>query len=211
MTNIACVDLEGVLAPEMWPFIGSVAGIPGLKITTREEPDYYSLMVHRIALLRKHGLKLMDVQAIVAALPALDGAADFLATLRSRYRVLIVSDAFIEFAAHFASLLGSPELQCHRLSVDADGFIDSCLFLPRRGKEETVQRLQQGGHRVLAIGDAFNDLAMLRAADRGFLFRPSRQTLDSAQDLCVVRHYGDILRQLRQDSVPQWICEEIAK
>jgi phosphoserine/homoserine phosphotransferase len=213
MTNIACVDLEGVLTPEMWPFIGSVAGIPGLTITTREEPDYYRLMVHRIALLRKHGLKLRDVQEIVASLPVLDGAADFLAALRSRYRVLIVSDAFIEFAAHFGALLGSPELQCHRLSVGVDGFIDSCLFLPRRGKEETVQRLQQGGHRVLAIGDAFNDLAMLRAADRGFLFRPSRQTLVAAEDLRVALHYSDILKQLRlrQDSVPQWICEEIAK
>lgn len=211
MTNIACVDLEGVLAPEMWPCIGSVAGIPGLSITTREEPDYYSLMLHRIALLRQHGLTLRDVQQIVAALPLLDGAADFLAALSVRYRVLIVSDAFVELAAHFAALLGSPELQCHRLAVDADGFIERCLFLPRRGKEETVQRLQQGGHRVLAIGDAFNDLAMLRAADRGFLFRPSRQTLASAADLRAVRHYGDILRQLRQDGVPQWICEEIAK
>lgn len=211
MTNVACVDLEGVLAPEMWPFIGSCAGIPGLKITTREEPDYYSLMVHRIALLRKHGLKLRHVQDIVATLPLLDGAADFLAALRRRYRVLIVSDAFMEFAAHFGSLLGSPELQCHRLSVDPDGFIDSCLFLPRRGKEETVRRLQEEGHRVLAIGDAFNDLAMLRTADRGFLFRPSPQTLDSAPDLCVARHYGEILRQLGPDGVPQWICEAIAK
>ena len=211
MTNIACIDLEGVLAPEMWPFIGACAGIPGLKITTREEPDYYSLMVHRIALLRKHGLTLRDVQEIVASLPPLDGAADFLTALRPHYRVLIVSDAFMEFAAHFGSLLGSPELQCHRLSVDPDGFIDSCLFLPRRGKEETVQRLQAGGHRVLAVGDAFNDLAMLRAADRGFLFRPSRQTLDAAPDLRVVRHYGEILRQLRQDGAPRPVCEEIAK
>jgi phosphoserine/homoserine phosphotransferase len=211
MTNVACVDLEGVLAPEMWPFIGACAGIPGLQITTREEPDYYSLMVHRIALLRQHGLTLRDVQEIVATLPLLDGAAAFLAALRPHYRVLIVSDAFMEFATHFGSLLGSPELQCHRFSVDAHGYIDSCLFLPRRGKEETVRLLREDGHRVLAIGDAFNDLAMLRTADRGFLFRPSRQTLDAAKDLCVVRQYDEILKLLRQDGIPQWICEEIAK
>ena len=211
MTNIACIDLEGVLAPEMWPFIGASAGIPGLKMTTREEPDYYSLMVHRIALLRRHGLKLRDVQDIVATLPVFDGAADFLDALRPHYGVLIVSDAFMEFAAHFGSQLGLPELQCHRLSVDPDGYIDSCLFLPRRGKEDTVQRLQAGGARVLAIGDAFNDLAMLRAADRGFLFRPSRQTLAAAADLRVVRDYGDILKLLRRDGTPRPIGVAIAK
>lgn len=192
--NIACIDLEGVLAPEMWPHIGQAAGISGLAVTTREEPDYPRLMQRRLALLRQHGLKLVDVQRIVATLPALDGAADFLSALRRDYRVLVVSDAFEELAGHFGGLLGETELQCHRLSIAPDGFIDGCCFLPRRGKEETVRLLQGAGHRTLAVGDAFNDLAMLPTADFGLLFRPSRQTLHAARDLPVTGNYGEILQ-----------------
>lgn len=192
--NVACIDLEGVLTPEMWPHIGKVAGTSKFAITTREEPDYPRLMQLRIALLRQHGLKLEDVQRIIATLPLLDGAADFLSALRRDYRVLIVSDAFVELASHFGHLLGEPELQCHRLWIAPDGFIDGCRFLPRRGKEETVRLLQCAGHRTLAVGDAFNDLEMLRTADFGLLFRPSRQTLDAASDLPVTRSYGEILQ-----------------
>lgn len=192
--NIACIDLEGVLAPEMWPHIGRCAGIPGLAVTTREEPDYPQLMRRRIALLRQHGLKLSDVQRMVAMLPLLDGAADFLAALRRHYQVLIVSDAFAELVAHYAEPLGAPEFQCHRLAVAGDGFIDDCRFLPRQGKEETVRTFQQAGHHTLAVGDAFNDLAMLQVADLGFLYRPSLQTLGAAGSLPVARSYDDILR-----------------
>lgn len=191
--DIACIDLEGVLAPEMWPHVGQLARVPGLAITTREEPDYPQLMLRRIALLRRNGLRLVDVQRIVATLRPLHGAAGFVAALRRQHRVLLLSDAFVELAAPFAAALGVVELQCHRLSVDADGFIDGCLFLPRRGKEDTVRQLQQDGHRVLAVGDALNDLAMLRQADLGLLFQPSPQTLAVAGDLRVALDYDDIL------------------
>lgn len=191
--DIACIDLEGVLAPEMWPHVGQLARVPGLAITTREEPDYPQLMLRRIALLRRNGLRLVDVQRIVATLRPLHGAAGFVAALRRQHRVLLLSDAFVELAAPFAAALGAVELQCHRLSVDADGFIDGCLFLPRRGKEDTVRQLQQDGHRVLAVGDALNDLAMLRQADLGLLFQPSPQTLAVAGDLRVALDYDDIL------------------
>ena len=194
--NIACIDLEGVLAPEMWPHIGRCAGIPGLAVTTREEPDYRQLMRRRIALLRQHELKLVDVQRMVAALPLLDGAAEFVAALRRDYRVLVVSDAFMELVAQFGAPLGAPELQCHQLSIGSDGYIDGCRFLARNGKEETVRLYQEAGHHILAVGDAFNDLAMLHLADLGFLFRPSQQTADAAGKLRVVAGYGEILRAI---------------
>nr|WP_256452023.1 bifunctional phosphoserine phosphatase/homoserine phosphotransferase ThrH [Methylobacter sp. S3L5C] len=199
--NIACIDLEGVLAPEMWPHVGLCAGIPELFVTTREEPDYLQLMRRRIALLRQHGLKLIDVQRIVATLPVLDGAVDFVLALRRDYRVLVVSDAFTELAAQFCTQLGEPELQCHRLSVASDGFIDGCHFLPRRGKEETARAFQEAGHHILAVGDAFNDLAMLHLADLGFLFRPSQQTINAAGDLRVVGCYDEILRAIEDSQV----------
>ncbi|SFM34712.1 bifunctional phosphoserine phosphatase/homoserine phosphotransferase ThrH [Rugamonas rubra] len=200
--NIACIDLEGVLVPEMWPHVGQLARIPGLAVTTREEPDYPRLMLRRIALLRRSGLRLVDVQRIVATLRPLYGAAEFLAALRRQHQVLVLSDAFVELAAPFVAALGTVELQCHRLSVDADGFIDGCCFLPRRGKEETVQQLQQEGHRVLAVGDALNDLAMLRQADLGFLFQPSPQTLQVAGDLRVALDYDDILAAVARAAAP---------
>jgi len=193
MMNVACIDLEGVLVPEIWPHIGSCVGIPELAITTREEPNYLKLMCQRIALLHQHHLKLKDVQEIVASLSIFEGAASFLDQLREDFKVLIVSDAFIELAIHFSPSLGLPEIQCHSLSVDDAGYIDRCIFLPRRGKEETIRSLRKTNHCILAVGDAFNDLEMLRSADLGFLFRPSQQTLNSAGDLTVVTSYHEIL------------------
>jgi phosphoserine/homoserine phosphotransferase len=155
-------------------------------------------MRHRIALLRLHALKLTDVQRIVATLPALEGAADFLSVLRHDYHVLVVSDAFMELVGHFSVELGAPELQCHQLHVAPDGFIDDVHLLPRRGKEETVRMLKRAGHRTLAVGDAFNDLAMLRTADLGLLFRPSPQTLQAAHDLPVAHSYDEVLQAIEK-------------
>src|SRR5471030_1312694 len=149
--------------------------------------------VSRIALLHQHHLKLKDVQEIVASLSIFEDAASFLDQLREDFQVLIVSDAFIELAIHFSPSLGLPEIQCHSLSVDDAGYIDRCIFLPRRGKEETIRSLRKTNHCILAVGDAFNDLEMLRSADLGFLFRPSQQTLNSAGDLTVVTSYHEIL------------------
>ena len=191
--DIACIDLEGVLAPEMWPYIGKTTGIAELKTTTREEPDYARLMQHRLALLRRNALKLSDIQKIVANLKVFDGATDFLDELGAQHRVIIVSDAFLEMARHFTQQLGNPEIQCHRFNISTAGYINSCCYLPRLGKEETVHQLQSAGHSVLAVGDAFNDLAMLRKAELGFLFKPSRQTQDAARDIQVANNYSEVL------------------
>jgi phosphoserine/homoserine phosphotransferase len=199
--NIACIDLEGVLVPEIWPFIGATANIPELSVTTREEPDYPKLMRQRIALLRQHNLTLKDVQLIVSGLSPLDGAVDFLSTLRRDHHILIVSDAFTELIGHFSAALGKPEMQCHRLHIAPDGFIAHSRFLERRGKEETVHLLKSAGYRTLAVGDAFNDLAMLRAADVGLLFRPSDQTLHAACDLPVADSYDDILHAVAKANI----------
>ncbi|WP_297576534.1 bifunctional phosphoserine phosphatase/homoserine phosphotransferase ThrH [uncultured Deefgea sp.] len=192
--KIACIDMEGVLAPEMWPYIGRIAKIDELNITTREEPDYLRLMQLRISLLKKHGLKLTDIQDIVTNMPLLEGASDFIAQLHKNFRVIIISDAFIELIDHFVQQLGHPEVECHRLICDSDGFIERCHFLARKGKEESVAKFQTSGCQVLAVGDAFNDLAMLRTAEMGLLFQPSEQTQQAAPDLQVVRSYAEVLQ-----------------
>lgn len=196
MKKIACIDLEGVLIPEMWPYIGQIAGIPALSKTTREVPDYPQLMAQRITLLRQHGLNLQTVQKIVAHLPALPGAIEFLAKLREQYQILIVSDAFHDMVDQYRPAFGMPEFQCHRLHTDANGFINGCEFLPRAGKQDVIRGLQAQGYHTLAVGDALNDLAMLRLADQGFLFAPSEQTRRQAPDLTLAHSYEDILHRL---------------
>lgn len=178
----------------MWPYIGDCTGIFVLALTTREEPDYHKLMRDRISSLRDNRVRLSDLQQMIAKLPALEGAREFIAELKKKYRVIIVSDAFIELAKHFINLIGNPELQCHQLKISHDGYIEDCRFLKRSGKHETVEGLQADGHHVLAVGDAFNDLSMLRAADVGVLFCPSRLTSLAAPDLPIVASYDEVLR-----------------
>ncbi len=193
MRKIACIDLEGVLIPEMWPYIGQVAGIQALAKTTREVPDYPKLMAQRIALLYQHGMNLQTVQKIVAHLSPLAGATEFIAKLQKQYQILIVSDAFHEMVDQYRPAFGMPEFQCHRLHTDANGFIKDCNFLPRAGKQDVLLNLKAQGIQTLAVGDALNDLAMLRAADLGFLYLPAEETLRQAPDLTLAHCYDDIL------------------
>lgn len=195
--KLACIDLEGVLVPELWPKIAVHSGVKELFATTREIPDYDALMRQRIGLLREHGLSLAAVQGIIQAVQPFAGAAAFLQALEAKgYRVNIISDCFQELAAPLLHALGGPATFCHRLLTDDQGFVSGCAYFPRRGKVEHVENAQADGMQVLAVGDAFNDLAMLRRANQGFLINPSLATLQAAPDLPTVRDLGEILRQV---------------
>lgn len=202
MNKIACIDLEGVLMPELWPYLGQQTGNDAFLATTREVPDYDWLMRKRIDALRESDLRLKDVQAIFSALSPLDGAEAFLDTLRAQdYEIQIVSDCFLELAAPILAQLGSPPAQCHRLEVDHGGFVTACAFAPRRGKEDVVRRYLNDGATVLAVGDAFNDLAMLSLATHGFLLRPSIPTRAAAPHLRTVERLDDITEAMFGDDL----------
>ena len=190
--RVACIDLEGVLIQEIWPFLARQTNIEKLSVTTREKADYPALMRNRITLLRLHGLKLRDVQAIVAAIEPFPDALPFLATLSNLYSIRIVSDCFYELAENVLSKLGNPISLCHRLVLDHAGFIVDCSFAARQGKDDVVAGFLASGAEVLAVGDAFNDLAMLRLANAGFLVRPSELTRAAAPDIAIVEHLYEI-------------------
>jgi phosphoserine/homoserine phosphotransferase len=167
--HVLCLDLEGVLIPEIWIAFAERTGIAEFRRTTRDEPDYDKLMRWRIELLNRHGLKLADIQQVIAGLGPLPGARDFLDAMRERYQVIILSDTFYEFADPLMRQLGRPTLFCHRLLVDADGrVVDYRLRQPGQ-KRAAVEALKALNFRVLAAGDSYNDTAMLGAADAGFL------------------------------------------
>jgi phosphoserine/homoserine phosphotransferase len=170
--HIVCLDLEGVLVPEIWIAFAQETGIAEFRRTTRDEPDYDKLMRFRLALLRQHGLKLADIQRVIARLSPLPGAKDFLDTLRSRYQVIILSDTFYEFAAPLMRQLGQPTLFCHRLVVDDQGFVAEYRLRQPNQKFHAVNALKGLNFQVLAAGDSYNDTGMLGAADAGFFIHP---------------------------------------
>lgn len=194
--SVACIDLEGVLIPELWPHIAHQTGIEELLITTREEPNYIKLVEQRIRLLKQHQLRLCDVRNLVSAVKPLPGAVKFIRTIALHWRVVLVSDAFQQMVQPLWVQLDSPELQCHQFEIDSDGYISTAHYSRQFGKHEIVEQLSAQGEQTLAIGDAFNDLSMLRAADRGFLFRPSLPTRNVANDLTIVEDYDSILHAL---------------
>ncbi len=166
--HIVCLDLEGVLVPEIWIAFSQRTGIAEFSRTTRDEPDYDKLMRWRLALLRQHGLKLADIQAVIAGMSPMEGAKEFLDDLRSRYQVLILSDTFYEFADPLMQQLGRPTLLCHRLVVDAEGFVAQYVLRQPEPKRCAVNALKSLNYRVIAAGDSYNDTGMLMAADAGF-------------------------------------------
>ncbi len=170
--HFVCLDLEGVLVPEIWIAFAERTGIAEFRRTTRDEPDYDKLMRWRLGLLRQHGLKLADIQDVIGAMSPLDGAKDFLDDLRSRYQVIILSDTFYEFADPLMRQLGRPTLMCHKLVVDAEGFVADYRLRQANPKTHAVQALKSLHYRVIAAGDSFNDTGMLGAADAGFFIHP---------------------------------------
>ena len=163
-----CLDLEGVLVPEIWIAFAERTGIAEFRRTTRDEPDYDRLMRWRLALLREHGLKLADIQGVIAGMAPLPGAVEFLDDLRARYQVAILSDTFYEFADPLMRQLGRPTLFCHRLQVDGDGRVRDYKLRQPDQKRRAVEALKGLNFRVMAAGDSYNDTGMLLAADAGF-------------------------------------------
>ncbi len=170
--QVVCLDLEGVLIPEIWIAFAERTGIDAFRRTTRDEPDYDRLMRYRLDLLRRHGLKLADIQDVIGGMAPMEGAKDFLDDLRARYQVIILSDTFYEFADPLMRQLGRPTLFCHRLEVDADGFVADYRLRQPDQKRRAVEALKGLNFQVIAAGDSYNDTAMLAAADAGFLIHP---------------------------------------
>jgi phosphoserine/homoserine phosphotransferase len=167
--SIVTLDMEGVLTPEIWIAVAEKTGIPELRRTTRDEPDYDRLMRGRLALLEQHGLRLSEIQAVIGTLVPLPGALEFLNTLRTELQVIILSDTFEQFANPLLRQLGWPTLMCHRLEVENDRVVDYRIRIPDQ-KRRTVAALKLLNYRVIASGDSYNDTAMLLEADHGFLF-----------------------------------------
>jgi len=171
MPRIVCLDLEGVLVPEVWIAFADATKIPELRRTTRDEPDYDKLMKGRIELLNEHGLSLLDIQNVIAQMDVLDGAKEFMDRLRSQEQVVILSDTFYQFAAPFMQKLGQPTLFCHELTVDGTGKVTGYKLRVSDSKRRAVEAMRALGFQTVAAGDSYNDTTMLKAADRGVLFR----------------------------------------
>ncbi len=191
--NVVCLDLEGVLVPEIWIAFAEKTGIPEFRRTTRDEPDYGKLMRYRIDLLEKHGLGLKEIQEVIAKIDPLEGAKDFLDALRAKTQVLILSDTFYEFAMPLMKKLGYPTLMCNSLVVDASNRIVDYKMRCELSKLTTVKALQSCGFETIAAGDSFNDLGMIRASKAGFLFRSTDAIKQANPDLPAFETYEDFL------------------
>ena len=195
--NIICLDMEGVLTPEIWIAFAEASGIPALRRTTREEPDYDKLMRWRIGLLKEKGLGLKEIRQVIATVDPLPGAKEFLDELRRLAPTVILSDTFAEFAAPLMEKLGQPLLLCNSLDVDADGTIIAHRMRIENSKLTTVRALQSIGYDTIAAGDSFNDVAMLRASKKGFLFRTSEAVQQANPDLPAFEDYDGLLAAIR--------------
>lgn len=190
--NLVTLDLEGVLIPEMWVAFADAAGMPELRRTTRDEPDYDKLMRYRLDILGRAGVKLEDIQKVIEGLEPLEGALEFLDWLKSRTRVVILSDTFEQFVDPLMRKLGYPTLFCHSLNVGADGFIDGYTIRCRDHKRLSVEGFRKLNFKVFSAGDSYNDLSMLRAADRAVLFRPTDSFAAENADLPVAKTHAEL-------------------
>ena len=195
--NIVCLDLEGVLVPEIWIAFSEASGIPELRRTTRDEPDYDKLMHWRLGILREHGLGLKDIQATIAKIDPLPGAKAFLDELRATTQAVILSDTFTQFARPLMEKLGWPTLLCNALEVAPDGMISGYKIRIAESKLSTVKALQSVGFDTIACGDSYNDLGMIRASKAGFLFRSTEQIKKDNPDLQAFEDFGGLLAAIK--------------
>lgn len=195
---ITCLDLEGVLVPEIWIAFAEETGIPEFKKTTRDEPDYDVLMKYRLDLLKQHHLGLPQIQETIAKIDPMDGAKEFLDELRSFSQVIIISDTFKEFAAPLMKKLGYPTLFCNELEVADDGAITGYKMRIENSKLSTVKGLQSIGFDTIASGDSFNDLGMIRASKAGFLFRTTDEIKAANPDVQAVESYEELMAGIRK-------------
>ena len=194
---LTCLDMEGVLVPEIWIAFAGASGIPELKRTTRDEPDYNKLMAYRLAILREHGLGLKEIQAVIAGIDPLPGAREFLDELRSLTQVIILSDTFEQFAQPLMRKLNWPTLFCNTLETDPDGTITGYRMRCAQSKLTTVKALQSIGYETIAAGDSYNDLAMIQAGKAGFLFRSTAQIQADHPELPAYEDFGDLLAAIQ--------------
>ena len=195
--NVCCLDMEGVLVPEIWIAFSEATGIPELRRTTRDEPDYDKLMRFRMGILREHGLGLKQIQDVIATIDPLDGAKEFLDELRSLSQVIIISDTFEEFAKPLMAKLGWPTLFCNSLEVDGDGMVAGVRMRCPESKLTTVRGLQGMGFETIATGDSFNDLAMISASKAGFLFRSTDQIKAEHPEIPAYEEFDELLGAFR--------------
>ena len=190
--NIVCLDLEGVLVPEIWIAFAEASGIPELKRTTRDEPDYDKLMAYRIAILKEHGLGLKEIQETIAKINPLEGAKEFLDKLRAKTQVIIISDTFTQFAKPLMEKLGWPTIFCNTLEVADNGEITGFKMRVEKSKLSTVKALQSVGFETIAAGDSYNDLGMILASKKGFLFKSTEQIKKDNPSLEAYEEYDDL-------------------
>jgi len=195
---ITCLDLEGVLVPEIWIAFSEKTGIPELRRTTRDEPDYDKLMKFRIEILKRHGLGLKEIQETIASLDPLPGAKEFLDELRSRMQVLILSDTFEQFASPLMKKLGMPTILCNTLEVGENGEITGYRMRCDKSKLTTVRALQSIGYETIASGDSFNDLGMIEASKAGFLFRTTEQLKKDYPQYPAFEEYDELLNAIAE-------------
>lgn len=189
---VVCLDLEGVLVPEIWIEFAEATGIPELKKTTRDEPDYNKLMKYRLDILREHGLGLKEIQETIAKLEPLEGAKEFLDSLRDKTQVVIISDTFEQFAKPLMQKLGMPTIFCNTLVVAADGEITDFKMRIENSKYSTVRALQSMGFDTVACGDSYNDLGMINASKGGFLFRTTEQIKKDNPQIKAIDTYEEL-------------------
>ena len=195
--NIVCLDMEGVLVPEIWIAFAEASGIPELKRTTRDEPDYNKLMEFRMGILKEHGLGLKEIQATIATIDPLPGAKEFLDALREETQVIILSDTFEQFAKPLMEKLNWPTIFCNTLEVSESGEITGFKMRCEKSKLTTVKALQSIGYETIAAGDSFNDLAMIQASKAGFLFKSTDQIKKDYPDLPAYEEFDGLLNAIR--------------
>ena len=195
--NIVCLDMEGVLVPEIWIAFAEASGIPELRRTTRDEPDYDKLMAWRLGILKEHGLGLREIQETIATIDPLPGAREFLDELRTLTQVIILSDTFEEFARPLMKKLGWPTIFCNTLEVAPDGAITGYRMRCPQSKLTTVKALQSMGYETIASGDSFNDLGMIQASKAGFLFKSTQAIRADHPELPAFEEFDDLLAAIK--------------
>lgn len=196
--NVACLDLEGVLAPEIWIEFADAAGIPELRKTTRDEPDYDKLMRYRLEILAQHGMKLEDIQKVISTLDPLPGAREFLDDLKKEIQVIVVSDTFEQFAAPLMAKLGYPTLFCNSLVMNDEGTIVDYQMRCEQSKLTTVRSLQACGMEPICVGDSHNDLGMILNGKAGFLFRTTDAIKREHPEVPAFEEYADLLEAIKE-------------
>ena len=187
-----CSDLEGVLVPEVWINVARWTGIDELKLTTRDISDYNALMKRRLEILKQHSITIKDIQKVIALLELMPGALDFVNWLHGRVQMVVVSDTFREFADPLLEKIGWPVLFCHHLTIDKEGNITDFNLRQTEAKKRVVEALQNLNFKVIALGDSYNDISMLRKAEHGILYRPPQNVIDDNPDISVVNSYSQL-------------------